>query len=245
MAYTNASAGSAQAGVVYSVKKNALLTKQKGSDTYTAVVDAPALSLEALAERMVRQGSAYSARDIISIVDEVAEVMAQVLNEGNAVNLGSICRFRPSIKGTLASDEAVLTSADNPVVVTCSAGSMIKSVAANATTLRVSSAAVPTLLGVADLSTGTAGQIASDAAFLAFGERMTWDTAADDEGFFVVASNGDEVKCTVNDNPGTGTVVTLMATLTGLSSGAAVNVVFRTRQGAQVLRSTQIAATIA
>lgn len=229
MAYTNSSAGSAQAGIRYTLRNNKMVSAVKGATAYTMDVEAPALSLENLANRMVRQGSAYSSRDIISVFDEMTEVIIQCLNEGSAVNLGSICRFRPTIKGTLASEDAELSAA-NLVTVAVSAGSKIRDMVRDATTIRISGSGsnVPTLTEVRDATTMRTDGLTSGGNFLVTGSNLSWDTAAEDEGFFLVV-NGEEVKATLQDLSGE-TSALLSNSLTWTTAGDAITLMLRTRR---------------
>ena len=102
----------------YEVVRNALYEKNRGERSYFARVHAEVKSLRELAETMVREGSKYKATEIFAILQDFTDLTIRLLQEGYAINVGSLVRFRPSIRGKFTSEEDVFTRGVHQIVVT-------------------------------------------------------------------------------------------------------------------------------
>ena len=184
-------------GIRYAVVKNHAQSKVKAQDVYNARVVANVKSLREVADAMVREGSKYEAAEVLSILEKFATVTARLLQEGNAVNVGSLVRFRPSIQGKFAAESDNFQRGTHRIMVRACVGSALRNVAAAAPVSRVSAAvALPELLAVYNGATGNPDTVSNESTFIVKGANMVYDINAADEGFFVNL-DGQELRCTV------------------------------------------------
>ena len=115
---------------------------------YAAPVQIRPASLRSLAEQMVREGSKYSEVEIIAIVSHLMETVAYRLTNGESVNLGSMLRLKPAIRGTFPTPEAPFNPAEHEVVVSATIGSALRKVIQEAHVERIERATFPELLSV-------------------------------------------------------------------------------------------------
>ena len=216
------------AAIRYDVVKNSLLEKNKGEVSYCARIHAPTKSLREVADTMVREGSKYSAYEVYCILETFAEVVTRLLKEGNAVNVGSLVRFRPSILGKFAAESDNFQRGTHRIMVRACVGSALRNVAASAPVMRVSGAVpLPELLEVFNGATGNPDTVSNESAFIVKGKGFAYDTDAADEGFFV-NSDGQALRCTVILMDDTDTNAVLMMPHQ-LAPGNEVELTFRTR----------------
>jgi hypothetical protein len=212
----------------YNLAKNAILEKSKGELSYYARVVANTKSLREVAETMVREGSKYSAYEVYCVLEFFTDVVTRLLKEGNAVNVGSLVRFRPSILGKFAAESDNFQRGTHRIMVRACVGSALRNVAASAPVMRVSGAVpLPELLEVFNGATGNPDTVSNESAFIVKGKGFAYDTDAADEGFFV-NSDGQELRCTVILMDDTDTYAVLMMPHQ-LAPGNEVELSFRTR----------------
>lgn len=219
----NTTAGTADA-VQYSVVLNKAATAMKGKAIYNARTTTPTKSLQAVAETMVREGSKYQAFEITGIITQFANVVARLVNEGNAVNVGSLMRIRPSIRGTFENEEEGYTEGKQKIVVATSTGALLRDVAIKAPVRRIDGKTLPELEAVYNAKTGNEDTISSNGMILVTGKYLDFDHDAEDEGYFVV-QDGTEHKLTVISADKTMANLMCEATLT---AGEDVQLFFRT-----------------
>ncbi len=174
MAQLNVDNG-AQAAIKYDVVKQAAISKVKGHDVWCARVSAPTKSLREVADTMVREGSKYDSAEVVSILEKFATVTARLLQEGNAINVGSLVYLRPSIRGTFPTQDAGFSKASNKVVITATIGSVLRNVAATAPVQRLSAIALPEIATVYNGLTGTHNTVGSQGPLVIMGKRFIWD----------------------------------------------------------------------
>ncbi len=190
------------AAIQYSVEKNAAASKIKGKDIYSARVTAPVLSLQDIAEKMAEEGSKYKTFEINGILTHFADVVAREITKGYAVNVGSLFRLRPQIRGTFGNEEESYGEGENnKIVVKASTGSLLRDVAAKAVVRRIDGKTIPEIVTVINSKTMVENTISSLGGLMVTGARLTFDAAKADEGFFVVV-NGVAHKMTVVKNDG-------------------------------------------
>ena len=216
------------AAIRYDVVKNALLEKSKGEVSYFARVHANTKSLREVAETMVREGSKYSAYEVYCILESFATVVTRLLQEGNAVNVGSLVRFRPSIQGKFEGEGDSFQRGTHRILVRASIGSALRNVAAGATVTRVAAALpLPELLAVFNGATGNPDKVSNEMAFIVQGAHLAYDVDAADEGFFANL-DGQTLRCPVVVMNDEDTNVVLMMPHQ-LAPGNEVELTFRTR----------------
>lgn len=175
------------AAICYELVKNTFCTQREGTDVYHARVEAPTKSLREVAEVMVREGLEFSSAQVVSMLESFASVVSRLLQEGNAVNVGSLVHFRPSIRGKFYDPEATFNKTDHQIVITATIGSALRNAAANASVTRATAVRLPEIELVYNGTTGEQDTCVSQGVLLAMGSRFIWNTNASDEGFFAAA----------------------------------------------------------
>ncbi|MBQ9693298.1 MAG: hypothetical protein IJV69_00885 [Kiritimatiellae bacterium] len=212
----------------YDVIRNAAQEKLTGESAYCARVYAPTKSLREVAETMVREGSKYSAHEVYSILESFAAVVTRLLQEGSAVNVGSLVRFRPSIVGKFSSEDESFARGTHRIKVRASVGSALRDVAASAAVTRISQAVpLPTLTAVYNGLSGTPNTVCSEATMIITGTSLIWNEEAEDEGFFANLEGLDTRCQVIKTSAKNDTAIVLMPH--ALSEGNEVELSFRTR----------------
>lgn len=120
--------------------------KGEGEATpYAAHVVAPPASLATLAQQMVREGSKYSESEIVAVATQLMETMAYRLANGEAVNLGSMIRLRPAIRGTFATAQTPFNAEEHDIIVTASIGNRLRRIVQGATVEQMDHVTLPKL----------------------------------------------------------------------------------------------------
>jgi hypothetical protein len=120
--------------------------KGEGEATpYAAHVVAPPASLATLAQQMVREGSKYSESEIVAIATQLMETMAYRLANGEAINLGSMVRLRPAIRGTFATAQTPFNAEEHEIIVTASIGNRLRKIVKDAAVEQVDHITLPKL----------------------------------------------------------------------------------------------------
>jgi hypothetical protein len=124
---------------------------------YAAHVVIRPASLMSIAEQMVREGSKYSEAEIIAITTQLMDTIAYRLSNGESVNLGSMLRLKPSIRGTFETAKSAFDPTQHEVVVTATIGSRLRHILASTAVEQMTSQQVPKFLNVSvmEQSNGT------------------------------------------------------------------------------------------
>lgn len=211
----------------YDLAKNKFLEKNKGETSYYARVYAKSKSLREVADTMVREGSKYGVYEVYGILEAFTAVVTRLLQEGHAVNMGSLVHFRPSIQGKFATEADVFERGTHRIVVRASVGSALRNVAATAAVSRISAAlSMPELLAVVNGATGNQDKVSNEMTFIIKGKDLIYDEDAADEGFFVNL-DGQVLRCTVVMSDGETNAVLMMPHQ--LAPGNEVELTFCTR----------------
>lgn len=211
----------------YDLVKNALLEKNKGEESYYARVYTTTKSLKAVAETMVREGLKYSPYEIYCILEAFTDVVTRLLQEGYAVNMGSLVRFRPSIQGRFNTEQEGFNRGDHRIVVRASVGASLRNVAASASVARISATWIPELQCIYNGMTGEENTVTPEGNLVISGTRLKWNISAADEGFFAIV-DGDEQRCTVLTTDKTNETIFVLLPHTMVEGGVA-EITFRTR----------------
>jgi hypothetical protein len=195
MTILNANNGDA-AAVRYDVVKNCAQSKTLGRDVFCSRTSTRVKSLAEVADTMVREGSKYEANEVVAILEKFAKVTTRLLQEGYAVNVGSLVRFRPSIRGKFETVDEAFSKAKHRIVVRASVGSALRNVAATASVQRITAIPLPEITTVYNGLTGTLATLDTEGPLVVLGKRFTWDATAEDEGFFTEV-NGVRQPCEV------------------------------------------------
>ena len=228
--------------VNYHVVENPVASKSAGKPVYTGVVEVKeTYNTSDVAKRMVAEGCPVKGSTVLLVLNEFADMLAKLTAEGRAVNINGLVRFAPAVRGTFASAEAPWNAASNALVVNASVGARLRNAASTSSVVRTDRIlALPVLDRVVDLTTVTDGVISSEGAFFVMGSGLTWNPAAEDEGFFLDDGSG-EARCEGIESVQNPTCAALRTDLVFESSGVALTLVFRTRQGGTTLRQVAFA----
>lgn len=215
--------------ITYHLVENAAATKQKGEPVYTAVVTPKeTYTIADVAERMAAEGCAVRPATITLVISEFAELVAKLVAEGRAVNVGGVVRFAPAIRGTFTSEDDAFDPARHQVVVNATVGSRLRTAAAESSVQRVQPVILPKIESVVNVHTAEYGTICSRGQFIVFGERLIWDDSQPDEGFFINLM-GIETKCKIILADPTGVRPVLMAERQAMNPGDEPELWFYTR----------------
>ena len=227
MQMLNADNGDA-VGIRYEVVKNHAQSKLKSVDVYNARVVAGVKSLREVADAMVLEGCKYETAEVLAILEKFAQVTARLLQKGNAVNVGSLVRFRPSIQGKFADEGDSFQRGTHRILVRACIGSALRNIAATASAMRVTPALpMPELLAVYNGATGNENMVSNEATFAVRGKALVYDKDAADEGFFLNL-DGQDLRCPVVTIDDTACNVMLMVPHQ-VAPGNELELTFRTR----------------
>ena len=196
MQMVNADNGDA-VGIRYEVVKNHAQSKVAAKNVYNARVVASVKSLREVADAMVLEGCKYETAEVLAILEKFATVTARLLQKGNAVNVGSLVRFRPSIQGKFEDEGDSFQRGTHRILVRACIGSALRNIASTASAMRVTPALpMPELLAVFNGATGNEDKVSNEATFAVRGKALVYDKDAADEGFFLNL-DGQDLRCPV------------------------------------------------
>ena len=196
MQMVNADNGDA-VGIRYEVVKNHAQSKVAAKNVYNARVVASVKSLREVADAMVLEGCKYETAEVLAILEKFATVTARLLQKGNAVNVGSLVRFRPSIQGKFEGEGDSFQRGTHRILVRACIGSALRNIASTASAMRVTPALpMPELLAVFNGATGNEDKVSNEATFAVRGKALVYDKDAADEGFFLNL-DGQDLRCPV------------------------------------------------
>lgn len=219
----------------YKVMRNGGASKAAGKDVYTAsVISKETYGTKEIAARMVKEGCAVKAATIRLVINEFAELVGALVSEGRSVNIGGVVRFTPGIRGTFETIDSAWDASKNAIVVNACSGNRMRAAAALSGVTRVDGTELPVLRQVIDVTTSKTDLITSQGTFFVSGERLTWNEAAEDEGWFL-NYDGAETKCTQVESEQNPELAALKTAQSFALAGEPLELTFRTRMGGTVL----------
>lgn len=175
--------------------------------------------LEALAERMIDQGSTVTKPDILAVLEDTIKATESCLLDGYRVQLGGLCELFPRIKGVFNGITDTFDASRHRVDVGANPGARVRrTVRVGATVTKVETIKpAPALLEYVDLGSGeTNGTITSGNIGTINGHRLKFNPERDDEGvYFINVDTGAEVKLTAIQKNKPGQLVFLTPTVPG------------------------------
>ena len=189
-------------------------------DDYAAQVKITgSADLEALAERMIDQGSTVTKPDILAVLEDTIKATESCLLDGYRVQLGGLCELFPRIKGVFNGITDTFDASRHRVDVGANPGARVrKTVRVGATVTKIETIKpAPALLEYVDLGSGeTNGTITSGNIGTINGHRLKFHPERDDEGiYFVNIDSAVEVKLTAIQRNKPGQLVFLTPTVPG------------------------------
>ena len=154
---------------------------------YAAHVQVQSASLRSIAEQMVREGSKFSEAEILAMMTQMMDAIAYRLTNGETVNLGSMLRLRPAIRGTFESAEAPFDPRQHEVIVSANIGRRLRKIIQQTTTEQVSPVKTPELTQVLPFEDQSAeGDVFS---FMVRGNRLVKHPANIKVSWFIQVAN--------------------------------------------------------
>lgn len=154
---------------------------------YAAHVQIRPASLRSIAEQMVREGSKYSEFEIIAIVSQLMETIAYRLTNGESVNLGSMLRLKPAIRGTFSTLETPFNATEHEIVVSATIGSNLRKIIQQATVEHIERSTSPKLLQVVPFDASSANM--PNFSFIVRGSHLTSVPKGATASWFIRANN--------------------------------------------------------
>lgn len=220
--------------VHYKLIRHGSLSKQKRRDVYVAsVLKKETYGTVQLAKELEARNPLLSERLVRLMIGEMADLIGKVVSEGRMVNIGGVVRFMPVIHGTFDSPDEPLDPAKHKILIKACSGLRMRKAAAESPATRISAPEVPVLRNVQNSDAEMSGTVSAQKPFFVFGERLVWDSAAEDEGWFINLG-GTERKCSVL-NAEAPTVTALRCDQAFEAPGTPILLIFRTRLGGRVL----------
>jgi hypothetical protein len=156
--------------------------------------------LEAIADRIVEQGSTVTRTDCIAVLEGAVTAVQSMLLEGARINFGGLFDLYPKIKGKFNSITDHYDPARHQVDIGATPGSRVrKYVRENATVGKLETVLPqPLVLEYFDLGSGTTNtNITPNTIGTIRGSRLAFDASDATEGIFIIdASSGAEEKVT-------------------------------------------------
>ncbi len=184
---------------------------------FAAQVDITASAdTEAIADRMIQQGSTVTKPDILAVIEDLVQATESFLLEGYRVNMAGLFEMFPRVKGIFNGAADTFDPARHYVDVGANPGSRVRedvraqaSVAKQETILPA-----PAPLEYVDLGSGeTNGLVTPGNIGTVNGHRLKYDDTQADEGIWFVSDGGPETKVTLVQKNKPGQLVFLVPTL--------------------------------
>lgn len=230
--------------IQYKIIRNGAASKHKGRDVYSAlVIPRETYGILQLSERMANEGCTVKASAIRQVLDELVTLVTKLVSEGRAVNLGGLIRFMPSIRGNFDSPNETWDPSKHEILINACCGKRMRALASMRPTSRLDGPPIPLLDRVVDVATNKRNRVSSNGKFCVFGENLTWDDSAEDEGWFIVC-DGRETKCLAVAKVQDSACAMMNTNVEFAASGESVGLIFRTRLGGKTLHRVEFDAPI-
>ncbi len=178
--------GASASSIQYGTFHNQLASQKAGKDMNVAhVYTHKTYTLKELAAALKARGVSLTRGTIFYVLQELADLMQDLLAEGNAINLGGIVRLFPTIRGTFEEGET-FDESKHAIVVRAIAGKVVRGAASAGPVQKVGGSVSPTITGLYNtvnfeedilFGGGETGTVE--------GKFLTFDATAADEGLFI------------------------------------------------------------
>jgi len=172
---------------------------------------------EAVADRMIQQGSTVTKPDILAVIEDLVGATESLLLEGYRVNMAGLFEMFPRIKGIFNGAADTFDPSRHHIDVGANPGSRVRDdVRANASVVKQETILpAPHLLEYVDLGSGeTNDEVTPGSIGTINGHRLKFDAAQADEGiYFIHAGTAAETKVTDVQKNKPGQLVFLVPTL--------------------------------
>lgn len=171
------------------------------NDYAAHVQETGSADLDAIANRIIDQGSTTTKADILAVLEDAIKATESFLLEGYRVNLGGLCELFPRVKGVFNGITDTFDASRHRVDVGANPGSRVRgTVRDNASVSKEETVKpAPAPLEYVDLATGEInGAVTAGTIGTINGHRLKFDTAQADEGIYFVAATGPPIATKVS-----------------------------------------------
>ncbi len=170
-------------------------------DDFSATVQTiGSLDLDALADRIIAQGSTVTRADVLAVLEDAITACELALGDGFRINFGGLVELFPRLKGVFTGPTDAFDPARHTIDVGANPGARIrKTVRANATVNKVEAVKpAPNPIEYRDVNSDTTNDTVTVGGIGQLsGSRLKYDAAQADEGIYFVATAGGDTKATV------------------------------------------------
>lgn len=220
----------------YKLIRNGHLSQKGKRNVYVAsVLNKETYGTDELAEQIVSRGCPLNKSAIKLAIDDLANLISELVAEGRSINIGGVVRFMPVIHGTFNSPNEPFNPQKHKVHVKACVGTKMRGAKNERMPQRLGPTKVPVLKTLLNVGTNSNKAISSGNKFFVFGENLTWNASANDEGWFIIY-NGQETKCESINPVEDRFAAVLRTNATFDASGEPLLLIFRTRLGGKVLQ---------
>jgi len=229
--------------IKYALFENHLTTDPNDYAAQVQITDS--VELDALAQRVIDQGSTVTKADVLAVLEDVIKATEGYLLDGVRVNFGGLCDLYPRLRGVFNGITDTYDPARHQIDVGASPGIRVRSAVRSGASIQKVEALkkLPALLEYFDLASGEINATVTPGTIGTInGHRLKFDAGAADEGVFFIAADGSaaEFKATAVQKNKPGQLVFLVPTL-GASPDYTLEV--RARFGSD-LRTGRLSATL-
>lgn len=171
------------------------------SDYMAVVQDLQSKTQEDVINLMISRGSTVTKAEALSVFEEYALALEQLVTDGYAVNT-PLFNLSPSIKGVFYSDTEPFNPATHTVRLNISPGTRLRQMASGISLSRVQGASPqPDPLYLEDLGSGTRNEtLTSGNIAQLIGSRLKFEASDQQQGIFILAADGAETRVTTVSN---------------------------------------------
>jgi len=180
----------------YALFENKLM-HATGNEFVAMVSASGTADFEAIAARMADMGTTVTKSDILAVFEDMSKAAVSLLADGFNVNFDGLCNFKCSVKGVFDGPTDSFDASRHSLHVNASIGNRIGKEVINNAEIAKSEAVIPTPAPAefVDTASGTVNNLLTVGNIGTInGWRLKFDPAAADEGIFLIADDGTEIK---------------------------------------------------
>ena len=165
------------------------------NDRMAVVQNLQSKTQEDVINLMIGRGSTVTKAETLSVLEEYTLALLQLLKDGHAINT-PIFNLSPSVKGVFTSPDQPFNPAVHSVKINITTGARLREIGKQVTVEKVKGASPqPDLEYLEDLGSGTRNEELTPGNIAQVrGSRLKFDAADPQQGIFLVAADGAELK---------------------------------------------------
>jgi len=180
----------------YALFENKLM-HATGNEFVAMVTASGTADFEAVAARMANMGTTVTKADILAVFADLSKATESLLADGFNVNFDGLCNFRCSVKGTFDGPTDSFDSSRHRLEVNASVGAHLRKTVINNAQITKTDTIIPapTPAELVDTASGTVNDLLTVGNIATInGWRLKFAPDAGDEGIFLIADDGTEIK---------------------------------------------------